>query len=164
MNKAYERTRSLTHATKQEYQADPEKFHKEVTFLDTYYINDSGRFEYVEVVDTIPEYSAVVFFYNRSEKPELWDENIPRLQAFCEENNIFYEEVYSNYDQVNIRNFTMALILTVDINPMISNTESGMVMLKKGENPKVVNFGGYEYMQMEIKRYFKIHNPEPEVL
>ncbi len=159
VSKEYEWTRSLTNATKQDYIADPGKFHRTTTYLDKYYINESGRFVYSEVVDSIPEYSAVVFFYNRNDKPEFWDDNIPRLQAFCEENNIFYEEVYNNYDQVNISDFTMAPILTIDINPFITNMESGMVMLKKGEDPKAIHLGGFEYMQMEIKRFYKISNP-----
>lgn len=153
--KEYEWLRSLTNATKQAYKADPEKFHRTTTFKDRYYINESGHFEYMEVVDSLPEYSAVVFFYNRNNKPEPWDENIPRLQSFCEENNIYYEEVYNHYDQVSISDFTMVPVLTLDINPLIGNMESGMVMLKKGENPKVVRLGGFDYMQMEIKRYFK---------
>lgn len=164
VSKEYEWTRSLTNATKQAYKADPEKFHRSVSYLDKYYINESGRFEYSEVLDSVPEYDAVVFFYNRSLKPERWDDNIPQLQAFCEENNIFYEEVYNNYDKVNIRDFTLGPVVTVDINPFITNMESGMVLFKKGENPKAINFGGFEYMQMEIKRYFKIKNPEAAAL
>ena len=33
-------------------------------------------------------------------------------------------------------------------------------MMRKGEMPKSVNFGSYEYMQMELRRYFKIRDFE----
>ncbi len=159
ISKEYEWTRSLTKATKQAYKENPDNFHRQTSFLDKYYVNDSGHFEYSEVVDSIPEYSAVVFFYNRNIKPDRWDDNVPQLQAFCEENNIYYEEVYNHYDNVEIRDFLLNPIINTDINPIIGNMESGMVMMKKGQTPKSVNFGGFEYMQMEIRRYFKISNP-----
>ncbi|MBO7648300.1 MAG: hypothetical protein J6S48_02965 [Bacteroidales bacterium] len=154
--KEYEWTRSLSNATKQDFIANPEKFHRTLSFTDRIVINESGRFEYTEIIDSVPEHSAVVFFYNSLEKPEMWDEYIPRLQAFCEENNIYFEEVYNNYDRVEIRTYLMEPVLTVDINPYVRDLSAGMVMLKKGESPKSVNFGGFEYMQMEIKRYFKV--------
>jgi hypothetical protein len=31
-----------------------------------------------------------------------------------------------------------------------------MVMMRKGETPKAVNFGSYEYTKMELRRYFKL--------
>jgi hypothetical protein len=31
-----------------------------------------------------------------------------------------------------------------------------MVMMRKDETPKAVNFGSFEYMQMEIRRYFRL--------
>ena len=45
-------------------------------------VNEEERFEYTEIIDSIPDYSAVVFFYNTFEKPEPWDDCIPQLQAF----------------------------------------------------------------------------------
>ena len=33
-----------------------------------------------------------------------------------------------------------------------------MVMMRKNEVPKSVIFGSFEYMQMEIRRYFKIRS------
>lgn len=154
--KEYEWTRSLTGVTKQEFIANPEKYHRTLSFADRFIVNEEGRFEYTEIIDSIPEYSAVVFFYNTFEKPEPWDDCIPQLQAFCEENNILYEEVYNNYDQVDIRTYLMEPVITVDINPYVRDISAGMVMMKKGEEPKAINFGGFEYMQMEIKRYFKV--------
>lgn len=69
------------------------------------------------------------------------------------------QEVYNHYDNVEIRDFLLNPVINTDINPIIGNLESGMVMMKKGQTPKSVNFGGFEYMQMEIRRYFKISNP-----
>lgn len=115
-----------------------------------------GRFELVENTDTLPNYSAVVFFYNRNEKPEAWDECMERLQSFCEENNILYEETYQNYNQVLIQSYDFSFSVTADITPYVGNVLCGMVLMKKGEEPKTVPFGSYEYMQMTIRRYFSI--------
>ena len=134
----------------------PGKYHRTLSFADRFIVNEEGRFEYTEIIDSIPDYSAVVFFYNTFEKPEPWDDCIPQLQAFCEENNILYEEVYNNYDQVDIRTYRMEPVITADINPYVQDISAGMVMMKKGEEPKAIPFGGFEYMQMEIKRYFKV--------
>ena len=46
-----------------------------------------------------------------------------------------------------------------DITPYINGISCGMVMFKKGEAPKSVNFGSFEYMQMCMRRYFRISNP-----
>jgi len=162
--KEYEWTRSLSNATKQDFIANPEKYHRTLSFADHFIINDDGRFEYTEIIDSVPDYSAVVFFYNSLEKPEPWDDCIPQLQAFCEENNILYEEVYNNYDQVDIRTLLMEPVIVVDINPYVHDLSAGMVMMKKGEEPKAINFGGFEYMQMEIKRYFKVGRKTETVL
>lgn len=158
VTKEYERLYSLSKATKQDFINDPEKYRKHTSYVDHYIINESGHFELTEDLDSIPEYSAVIFFYNRHEKPEIWDETVPRLQAFCEENNIYYEEVYDHYDNIAIHDFELTNIIDVDITPYLGHSIIGMVMLKKGEDPKTVNFGGFDYMQMEIQRYFKISN------
>lgn len=162
--KEYEWTRSLTGVTKQEFIANPEKYHRTLSFADRFIVNEEGRFEYTEIIDSIPDYSAVVFFYNTFEKPEPWDDCIPQLQAYCEENNILYEEVYNNYDQVDIRTYLMEPVITVDINPFVRDISAGMVMMRKGEEPKAIPFGGFEYMQMEIRRYFKVGRKTDMVL
>lgn len=160
--KEYEWTRSLANATKQDYIANPEKFHRTLSFADRLTINDNGRFEFSEIVDSLPDFNAVVFFYNVTDKPEPWDDLVPRLQAFCEENNILYEEVNHNYDQVTIRNFMMEPVVTVDINPLLQGNNAGMVMFQKGKEPETVHFGGLEYMQMKIRSYFKTDYAHPE--
>ena len=42
--------------------------------------------------------------------------------------------------------------------PYIGGTECGMVMMSKDETPKTVHFGSFEYMQMELRRFFKIRS------
>lgn len=159
VTKEYEWIKSLTTATKQAFIGDPEKYHRKSAVTEQFTINSSGRFEKEEIVDSLPDYSAVIFFYNRNEKPEMWDESIPRLQAFCEENNILYEEVYQNFAEVVIRNYELTTQFEFDITPYVSGISCGMVMLKKGETPKSVNFGSFDYMQMSMRRFFKISNP-----
>lgn len=163
IQKEYEWTRSITKATKQQVLANPENYHRKSSYTEQYFINDNGRFEASAEVDTLPNYSAVVFFYNRNEKPELWDECVEQLQSYCEENNVIFEEVYQNYNQITIQNYDMSFSMQADITPYIGGVLNGIVMMKKGAEPKVVNFGSFEYLQMEIKRYFKISQKKADI-
>ena len=155
--KEYEWIHSVAKATKQDFIRDPEKYHRKSRTVEQFCINDQGRFEKTEV-DTLPDYNAVVFYFHPAEKPERWDEIIPQLQGFCEENGILYEEVSGNYDRVTIRDYELTFALESDITPYIGGSECGMVMMRKGETPKAVNFGSFEYMKMEIRRFFKIRS------
>ncbi len=156
--KEYDWTHSVTGATKQQVMANPEKYHRQHTYTEQYIINDMGRFEKV-AIDTTPDYQAVVFFYNRNEKPELWDEYVEMLQSYCEENNILYEEVYHDYNQVILHNYDMSFSIEVDITPYTESLEQGLVLLGKGQEPKTIPFGNFEYMQMVINRYFRLESP-----
>lgn len=158
IEKQYEWTRSVNNATKQQVLANPENYHRQASYVEQYFINDDGRFEACAEIDTLPDYNAVVFYYNRNEKPEAWDDCVEQLQSFCEENNILFEEVYQNYNQVTIQNYDFSFSIQADITPYVKNSLCGMVMMKKGAEPTAINFGSFEYMQMEIKRYFKIKN------
>ena len=137
---------------------DPGKYHRKTQQTEQFFINDQGRFELSEIVDTLPDYNAVVFYFNPNDKPEMWDETAPQLQAFCEENGIMFEEVSGNFDRVIVRNFDLSFSLETDITPYIDPVSSGMVMMRKNETAKAINFGSFEYMQMEIRRYFKIRS------
>jgi autonomous glycyl radical cofactor GrcA len=154
--KDYEWTHSLEKVTKQEFINDPEKYHRKTRYVEQFLINEQGRFEKSEITDTLPDYNAVVFYFNPGDKPEMWDETAMHLQAFCEENGIIYEEVSGNYDRVTVRDYELTFALETDITPYIDASGAGMVMMRKGETPKAVNFGSYEYMQMELRRYFKL--------
>ena len=158
--KEYERIHSVSKATKQEFISDPEKYHRKTRYVEQFLINEQGRFEKSEIVDTMPDYSAVVFYFNPHEKPEMWDETVMHLQAFCEEHGVIYEEVSGNFDRVTVRDFELTFALETDITPYIDASGSGMVMMRKDETPKAVRFGSYEYMQMELRRYFKLRDFE----
>ena len=69
-----------------------------------------------------------------------------------------FEEVSGNFDRVTIRNFDLSFSLETDITPYIDPVSSGMVMMRKDETPKAIHFGSFEYMKMEIRRYFKIRS------
>lgn len=156
--KEYEWIHSVSKATKQDFINDPEKYHRKTQLTEQFVINDQGRFELSEIVDTLPEYNAVVFYFNPNDKPEMWDETAPQLQAFCEENGIMFEEVSGNFDRVTVRNFDLSFSLETDITPYVDPVSSGMVMMRKDEMPKAILFGSFEYMKMEIRRYFKIRS------
>ena len=156
--KEYEWIHSVSKATKQDFIRDPEKYHRKSKTVEQFLINDQGRFEMTEIVDTLPDYNAVIFFFNPHEKPEMWDETVPMLQSFCEENGILFEEVSGNYNRMTIRDFELTFALETDITPYIDGTTNGMVMMRKDETPKTINFGSFEYMQMELRRYFKLRS------
>lgn len=156
--KEYEWIRSMANATKQAFLSNPENYHRKTKYTEQFFINDDGRFEKTENLDTLPDYKAVVFYFNSNEKPLLWDENIPQLQAFCEENGILYEEVSQNFNRVTIRDYELTFAMEKDITPYIGDVLCGMVMMSKENEPKVVHFGSFEYMQMEIRRYFKLRS------
>lgn len=159
VHKEYEWIKSLSKATRKGFMDDPEKYHRTSSVTEQFTINESGRFEMVEITDSLPDCDAVIFFYNREEKPGMWDDCVSRLQAFCEENNVLYEEVYQNYQQVVVRDFELTSKFEFDITPYIEGISCGMVMIRKGEKPKAINFGSYDYMQMSLRRFFKISNP-----
>ena len=154
--KEYEWIYSMSKATRQEFINNPEKYHRKSRHTEQFFINGQGRFEKSEIVDTLPDYKAVVFYFNPEDKPLQWDETIPRLQSFCEENGILFEEVSQNYDRVTVRDFELTFALETDITPYVAESGSGMVMLANDSEPKDVHFGSFEYMRMEIRRFFKI--------
>ena len=153
VHKNYEWIKNLdTNAT----QSDLSEYQRHSYFVDRYTINDLCRFECTAVNDSVPEYSAVVFFYKENVKPEEWDDVIEMLQAFCEDRNVYYEEVKAGFADVAVHDFTLNEVTHVDLRPYIQDLPAGMVMFKKGETPKAVRFGSFERMQIEIKRYFKM--------
>ena len=153
VHKNYEWIKNLdTNAT----QSDINEYQRHSYFVDRYAINDLCRFECTEVNDSVPEYSAVVFFYKENVKPDEWDNVIEMLQAFCEDRSVYYEEVKTGFGDVVVHDFTLNEVTHVDMLPYIQDLPAGMVMFKKGETPKAVRFGSFERMQIEIKRYFKM--------
>jgi len=157
VEKSYEWIKSVVDVTKTEIENDPSAFQKSYFVMDKYYINEMSRFEHVQQQDSA-NYNAVVFYYNKENKPEEWDEYIPILQSYCEEKNIYFEEVYSGYSNILIRDYKMNEVAELDITPYISTSDAGMVMFKNGIEPKNVSFGSNERMKVEIKRYFKLLN------
>lgn len=130
VHKNYEWIKNLdTNAT----QSDLSEYQRKSYFVDRYSINDLCRFECTEVNDSVPEYSAVVFFYNDNVKPEEWDETVEMLQAFCEDRSVFYEEVKTGFADVAIHDFTLNEVLRVDMQPYIQGLPAGMVMFKKAK-------------------------------
>ena len=104
VHKNYEWIKNLdTNAT----QSDINEYQRHSYFVDRYAINDLCRFECTEVNDSVPEYSAVVFFYKENVKPDEWDNVIEMLQAFCEDRSVYYEEVKTGFGDVVVHDFTL---------------------------------------------------------
>lgn len=155
VDKNYEWIRSVADVSKAEVQQNPSAFQQAWQVTDIYYINDMSRFEYVPKQDTA-DFRAIIFYYNPENKPEEWDEYIPILQSYTEEKGIIFDEIYSGFNNIRIRDYLGNDIAEVDITPYMGASEAGMVMFSPGEEPKNVSFGSHERMNVEIKRYFKL--------
>lgn len=157
IDKKYEWIRSIENVSKSALDTNFSAYQRDSHVVDKYYINDMSRFEFVPRVDSV-DYSAIVFYYNQETKPEEWDEVIPILQSYCEEKNIFFEEIYSGYNNVKIRDFRMQDIAELDITPYMGVSEAGMVMFYSGNTPKNISFGSHERMKIEIRRFYDLLN------
>jgi len=155
VEKMYNWVRSVGQTTKEEYTKDPDSFSKTTQFTEMYAINNMSRFDFIQT-DIIPDYNAVVFYYQPNNKPTTWDDFVPLLQSFCEDNEIIFEEVYQDFDKVMLRDYKLNDITSIDINPFISSEGFGLVLLKKDLEPKSIKFSSIDRMKIEIKRYFKI--------
>jgi hypothetical protein len=151
--KKYEWIHSVQNVTQSEYEANPQNYLRSKTITDKYFINNSCRFERVEIED-IPDYAAVIF-YCKNEKPEDWDEIVPMLQALCEDYEILSMETFNSFQQLSLYDYKLNFITELDITPYTDMTE-GVIFMKKGIQPKTVPFGSYERLKIEMKRYFKI--------
>jgi hypothetical protein len=153
VSKKYEWVRSVEKVTQKEYDANPQDYLRSKTTTDKYIINEFCRFERITTED-VPDYSAVVFYY-KGEKPEDNDDDISKLQAFCEDYMILFAEVSHNFDQIELYDYKLNFITVLDITPY-TEFQEGVIFMKKDEKPKTVPFGSYERMKIELKRYFKI--------
>ena len=153
VTKKYEWKRSLENITQQEYEDNPKEYIRTQIVTDKYSINDFARFEFINKENAL-NYDAVVFYY-KEEKPENYEDIIPLLQAFCEDYSILFAEVAKNFSQVELYDYKLNFITVLDITPYMEFQE-GIIFMKKGEAPKVVPFGGYERLKIELKRFFRI--------
>ncbi|MCL1850166.1 MAG: hypothetical protein FWF70_01980 [Bacteroidetes bacterium] len=151
--KKYEWKRSLEKVTQREYEDNPKEYFNTQTVTDKYFINDFYRFERIIDEDT-PDYSALIFYY-KDEKPENYEDVVPMLQAFCEDYSILFDEVKDKFNQLDLYDYKLNYIITLDITSYMDFQE-GFIFIKKGESPKTVLFGSYERLKIEIKRYFRI--------
>lgn len=159
VHKKYDWLKSIAHLSRRDLDSNKTSYQQSKEITDKYVINELSRFEYLRPVDTI-EYEAIVFYFDPETKPEEWDDYMPVLQSYCEENNIFFEEVSGNYTQVRIMDFMLNNITVLDITRYMGPTGTGMVMFKTGKEPKDIRFGNPETMKIEIRRYFKLLNQE----
>jgi len=123
---------------------------------DKYIINDMGRFECfpMNISDTLP-YKVVVLYCGKGTETEDWDEKAEYIEAFCEEQDIYYAAVKQNYKQVKIQDYFSNDVLTLDITPEMTADSVGMILYQNGKAPKHINLRGIAYLQMEIQKYFK---------
>lgn len=153
--KYYNWTRSLENAVKSDVIDNPDNYSREVEKNDIYIINEMGRFELLEQ-EVEQEYEAVFFFYDKSNKPDDWDEVMEIVESYCEEKGIYFDEVYQNFENVYVRDYELNDIIPMNILPYVDNASAGMVMMKNGFEPRMVTFGNEDKLKVEIRRYFKI--------
>jgi len=145
--------RSVENVSQQEYEKNPQNYLRTKTVKDTYFINNSFHFERV-VVEDIPDYAAVIFYY-KEEKPEEWDMVVALVQSFCEDYSLLFAEVHDNFNKVTLYDYKLNFITELDITPFM-NLQEGVIFIKREVVPKSVSFGSYERLKIEAKRYFKI--------
>ena len=153
VTKKYEWKRSLENVTQKEFEENPKDYIRSQTFTDKYNINDFARFEITNTED-VPDYAAVIFYF-KEQKPEDYEDIVPMMQAFCEDYTILFTEVAKNFNQVDLYDYKLNFITTLDITPY-TDLQEGVIFMKKGETPKTVPYGGYDRLKIEAKRYFRI--------
>lgn len=152
VEKNYEWKKSIADAT----QASASNYVKKNYARDRYIIGDMGRFECFEenLQDTIP-YNVVVLYNAARTDVENWEETTDMLEAFCEDNNIYYAKVNDNFNSVLVQDYTMNDIVTLDITSQMASDSVGMILYQNGKEPKQMKLRSVEYLQMEIRKYFK---------
>jgi hypothetical protein len=145
--------RSVEKVTQKEYDENPQEYLRSKTITDKYIINNFCRFERITTED-VPDYSAIIFYY-KGEKPEDENDDISKLQAFCEDYSLLFAEVNNNFTQIELYDYKLNLVTVLDISTY-AEFQEGIIFMKKAEKPKTVPFGSYERMKIELKRYFKI--------
>jgi hypothetical protein len=155
VHKSYEWVRSVGTVTKEEVAANPENWQRNAQYTDRYKVNDLCRFDYKKIEQN--RYNALFFYCNSESMPEDWDDIVSELEAYCEDQKIFYDEITEHFDQAVVRDFKFNVLDTLDLMPFI-NTPAGMVMITNGQNIRQVSFGSYEKLKVEIKRYFELLN------
>lgn len=152
VDKYYEWKKSIADATT----IDESDYSRTQFAQDKYVVNDMGRFDCYQqdVADTL-QYKLVVLYKGGKALAEDWDEKTEYIEAFCEDQKIYYSCVTENFSRVPVTDYLSNEILTLDITPEISADSVGMILYQNGKPPKHVKFRGIEYLQMEIQKYFK---------
>ena len=152
VEKNYEWKKSIADAK----QANASDYVKKSFAIDKYIVGEMGRFECFPQTgnDTLP-YKVAVFYCSSNVEAEEWDDKTEMMEAFCEDFNICYAKVQEHYDAVSVQDYTMNDIVTLDIRPQMDADSVGMILYQNGKEPKSVKWRSVEYLQMEIKKYFK---------
>lgn len=152
VEKNYDWKKSIADAT----QANASNYVKRNFAIDRYIIGDMGRFEcFAEnLQDTVP-YKVVVLYNAAHSEVENWDETTDMLEAFCEDNNFYYAEVIDEFNSVLVQDYTMNDIVTLDITSQMAPDSVGMILYQNGKEPKQMKLRSVEYLQMEIRKFFK---------
>ena len=152
VDKYYEWKKSIANATT----IEPDNYVKTEFAQDKYVVNDMGRFDcYQQDVSDTLQYKVVVLYKGSQAAAEDWEEKTEYIEAFCEDQKIYYCCVTENFGNVHVSDYLSNDVLTLDITPEITADSVGMILYQNGKAPKHVNFRGIEYLQMEIQKYFK---------
>lgn len=152
VEKNYEWKKSIADAK----QINASDYVKKSFAIDKYIVGEMGRFECFPQTenDTLP-YKVAVFYRSPNAEVEEWEDKTEMMEAFCEDMNIWYAKVQDHYEAVSVQDYTMNDIVTLDIRPQMNADSVGMILYQNGKDPKSVGLRSVEYLQMEIKKYFK---------
>ena len=125
-------TASVTHANRSE------------EFKDVFRLNGlSGDFEYQE-----PEYTevyrAVLQFMDTTVSglsvDEAWVENAMAMQETLEPENIYFMEIFNNFNQVMVTNYLGELVDEADVSDFLKTYSRGYILLEKGKKPRYLRY------------------------
>lgn len=111
---------------------------------DVFRLNDlSGNFEYQEPEYT-EAYRAVLQFMDTTVSglsvDEQWVENAMGMQETLEPENIYFMEIFSNFNQVMVTNYLGELVDEVDVSDFLKTYSRGYIILEKGKKPRYLRY------------------------
>ena len=111
---------------------------------DIFRLNElSGAFEYQEPEYT-EAYRAVLQFMDTTVSglsvDEAWVENAMAMQETLEPENIYFMEIFNNFDQVMVTNYLGELVDETDVSDFLKTYSRGYILLEKGKKPRYLRY------------------------
>lgn len=111
---------------------------------DVFRLNElNGNFDYQEPEYT-EAYRAVLQFMDTAvgglSVDEQWVENAMAMQETLEPENIYFMEVFSNFNQIMVTNYLGELVDEVNVSDFLKTYSQGYILLEKGKKPRYLRY------------------------